>query len=138
MSWIDSVEEHKETIEKLAQSDLPLSGEMEQLLEEYRRETGSYPDGVNIKDRRYVYVARSEGGEVKIGKSKDPKSRIKSLSTGNPQPLHLVKSAKVPNAGELEKKMHERYQEYRLHGEWFDLPESEIDSALEELEEHET
>jgi len=33
-SWQESVEEHRETLEKLAESDLPLSEEARKLLEE--------------------------------------------------------------------------------------------------------
>ncbi|MFB6225187.1 MAG: hypothetical protein ABEI13_01900 [Candidatus Paceibacteria bacterium] len=33
-AWEESVEEHRETLEKLANSDLPLSEEARQLLEE--------------------------------------------------------------------------------------------------------
>lgn len=33
-AWIESVEEHRETLAKLADSDLPLSDEAEQLLRE--------------------------------------------------------------------------------------------------------
>lgn len=34
MSWLESVEENRETIEKWAESDLPLADDMAQLLEE--------------------------------------------------------------------------------------------------------
>jgi len=37
--WKDSVDRHRETIETLAESDLPLSDDMEQLLEEYENAT---------------------------------------------------------------------------------------------------
>lgn len=36
--WIDSVERHRETLEKLADSDLPLSDDAAQLLEEYEND----------------------------------------------------------------------------------------------------
>lgn len=37
--WVEAVEEHKETLEKLADDDLPLSDDARRLLREYREET---------------------------------------------------------------------------------------------------
>jgi len=34
--WQESVEEHRETIEKIAETDTPLADDMQQLLEEYK------------------------------------------------------------------------------------------------------
>lgn len=36
--WKDAVERHRETLEKLSESDLPLSDDAERLLEEYEQE----------------------------------------------------------------------------------------------------
>ncbi len=68
----------------------------------------------------YVYVIGEEGGDhVKIGKSVKPKQRLKSLSTGTPRELELVTKAEVENASEVEQTLHQKYDEYRVTGEWF-------------------
>lgn len=67
-----------------------------------------------------MYVIGEEGGDhVKIGKSVKPKQRLKSLSTGTPRELELVTKAEVENASEVEQTLHQKYDEYRVTGEWF-------------------
>lgn len=54
--------------------------------------------------------------KVKIGRSKNPKGRIKQLQTG------LFKVPKVyvfNNKGLMETKMHHLFSDFRLEGEWF-------------------
>ena len=66
-----------------------------------------------------VYVIGCDVG-CKIGwTSKDPRSRVRALQTGNPYPLHLVGS--VPGTTQLEASAHERFADYRMAGEWFDV-----------------
>jgi hypothetical protein len=61
-------------------------------------------------------------GHFKIGVSEDPKSRVKQLQTGNPYPLSLEYVQPVPpgvSPTAYETSIHERFQKFRLAGEWF-------------------
>lgn len=67
----------------------------------------------------YTYfIGAADGTEVKIGRSKQPGVRLGQLQTGRPEPLYLYGYIphKTPNT---EKELHEKFAEYRLHGEWF-------------------
>jgi len=71
--------------------------------------------------RRYpgfIYFVQGEsGGSVKIGYATDIEKRIKSLQTGFPETLVILKS--FPGDTTDEASIHEEFKEYRLRGEWF-------------------
>ncbi len=64
-----------------------------------------------------VYFALATNGLVKIGFSKNPLARIKSLRGTVGQPLKLV--AVIDGDEADERRMHMRFGEFYSHGEWF-------------------
>jgi len=64
------------------------------------------------------FVQGVNGGPVKIGKAHNVKARIASLQTGNCEELNLV-ILLMNVAPEIEKCLHEKYDKYRIRGEWF-------------------
>jgi hypothetical protein len=80
--------------------------------------------------KKFTYVIRSQcelrptqfsEAIVKIGQADDPAGRLAALQTANPCELELV--CAFPNAGSTaERALHEKYERYRLEGEWFKLP----------------
>jgi hypothetical protein len=86
-------------------------------------------------DRRSIYVAKSDSGELKVGVSNDPERRIRELSTANPNAIELLVDSEVDKAGKAERELHEQLQEYRTSGEWFDVPESVEEAVLLKVEE---
>lgn len=65
-----------------------------------------------------VYFIEAEGtGRIKIGVSKDPLSRLRTLQTGSPSPLRLIATAFGGYAKEAE--LHQRFEDARIDGEWF-------------------
>jgi len=70
----------------------------------------------------YVITQGDESDfKAKIGISSDPESRLKTLQTGSPKDLKLSFSFPVPDDKELEGYLHERFEDRRLNGEWFDF-----------------
>ncbi|MFJ6775736.1 GIY-YIG nuclease family protein [Kitasatospora sp. NPDC091257] len=68
----------------------------------------------------FVYVVGSPVARpVKIGRSVDPPSRLASLQAGSPVELRLL--ATFPGGPRLEKYLHVRFADQRVHGEWFDF-----------------
>ena len=56
----------------------------------------------------------------KIGYSKNPHKRIKSIQTGCPYPISILKY--YSGIGKREEKLlHRKYQRYKLQGEWFEI-----------------
>jgi hypothetical protein len=78
----------------------------------------------------YVYFIRAsgEGGLIKIGISHNPKNRFNNIQTGSPVILYL--EAYAPGDGFDEKYLHEKFQIYRRHGEWF-TPDSSIIECID-------
>lgn len=67
----------------------------------------------------YVYLmVNTDTSLVKIGTSKNPKYRERTLHSQEPK-VHLV--AKWSCSKELEKKLHQTYKHKRIRGEWFRL-----------------
>ena len=66
---------------------------------------------------------------IKIGFSKDPKKRIRTLQTGSSRKLALM--GWIESEGKtLEQSLHKKYEDYRLNGEWFSIEPCDV---LEEL-----
>ena len=70
-----------------------------------------------------VYLIESNiNGQItyKIGRtSRDTKSRLAELSTGNAGQLAVVCEYESENASLIEKSLHSQYGHKRLSGEWF-------------------
>lgn len=65
-----------------------------------------------------TYVVEGVGtGLVKIGKSYDVRSRVRSLQGGSPTHLKVIRS--IPF--DCERRMHVRFAHLRKHGEWFEF-----------------
>jgi len=72
---------------------------------------------------QYVYLLRGDNGFYKIGISQNVESRLRHLSTSNPDQLSIVTTKLVDDAFSLEQKLHAKYAKYRTkaNGEWFRL-----------------
>lgn len=82
-----------------------------------------------------TYLIGAEGSRLtKIGKANNPKARMESLQTGQPMTLSLLWACD----GYYEGKLHRRFKDYRVRGEWFDLtplgdPVEVVAAAVEEI-----
>lgn len=77
------------------------------------------------KPKSYYLYAISDGRYVKLGYSCKPRSRLKSMQTGHPQPLELVWTLEAGSseaeAAVLERKLHRYCGDFQRRSEWFDL-----------------
>lgn len=65
-----------------------------------------------------VYFLRGvDTGRIKIGTAMEPAKRLASLQTGCSERLEIV--ATVAGDASLERRLHERFKQSRMHGEWF-------------------
>ncbi len=72
------------------------------------------------KEPKWVYFARAgRGNRVKIGTTSSVTSRMKALSHPLVGKLRVI--GVVPGGYEVEARMHQRFAEYRIKGEWFRL-----------------
>jgi len=83
----------------------------------------------NITAAGFVYFIEAVGTpRIKLGYSVDPEKRLKELQTGSPYKLALL--AKWPAIPQTETYLHELFTEYRVHGEWFELPQILMEQLL--------
>lgn len=67
--------------------------------------------------REVVYFIQANGGDVKIGKSANLESRVRTLRCSSS--ASLVVLGVCPNSGDLERSLHRMFQHLRVSGEWF-------------------
>jgi hypothetical protein len=69
----------------------------------------------------FVYAIREAGetGLVKIGFSKNPKTRLHDMQVGNPRELYLLACKRGTRQTEFE--IHVKCRHLRIRGEWFRL-----------------
>lgn len=74
-----------------------------------------------------VYVIHAlETTRYKIGRAEDPEKRLKELQTGSPFPLRVINVIDTCWDKRAERDLHNTFGEYRVCGEWFDLPEDAV------------
>lgn len=80
----------------------------------------------------YVYLIGEENAEnkYKIGstKCKDINKRLKQLQTGNSNPLYIKAYYETSKPFRLETMLHNKFKEYNVIGEWFELNKDDIES----------
>jgi hypothetical protein len=75
---------------------------------------------------RYVYLADAGNGIYKIGWSRKPTERLRTLSSGGPHSLTLLHQLKTEHATWFESYLKRRFQEKRIQGEWFRLGAADV------------
>ena len=74
-------------------------------------------------NKSFIYVIGDNASPYKIGFTKDPNKRLKSLQTGNPSKLNMLYKQEI-NESEtkfIEKQIHNVLKRKQVSGEWFDI-----------------
>lgn len=84
-------------------------------------------------NKSWIYIIGSESKPYKIGFSKTPEKRLKSLQTGFPQELKILHLEEINDdeVRNIEKCIHKENKLRRTHGEWFNL---ELNEAIAEVQ----
>ena len=71
----------------------------------------------------FIYIIGGSAPPYKVGISKNPNKRLKSLQTGYPFPLQLyyTKETDICMTKLLETVIHRHLKLYKTNGEWFDI-----------------
>lgn len=68
----------------------------------------------------FVYAAQEvDTGRIKIGISKNPEERLRTLQTSNSRELRLLHVRPAPNRFRDERALHSDASAYKIRGEWF-------------------
>lgn len=78
------------------------------------------------------FIKHKNYSPIKIGFSSNdlPKCRINCMQTYSPYGVEVIGIILCEQPKIIEKEIHEKYKDFRLNGEWFDI---EIDVALETI-----
>lgn len=88
-----------------------------------------------IQPLDYMYMIGDNNGHIKVGISKDPNKRIKELQTGHPNDLVLLFTEEFEcernHLLKIERLIHRelRRKNYKMRGEWFTVPDSDIEDV---------
>ena len=74
----------------------------------------------------YVYILQSDTGPYKIGRSNNPKSRIKTFGVQLPFEVEYLAVIPSDDYVGLETELHVQYEDKRVNGEWFDLSPEDV------------
>jgi hypothetical protein len=68
------------------------------------------------------FILAVKCNQIKIGSSANPAERLRDLSTACPDEIRCLGT--MSNEGHQESKLHEKFRQFRTHGEWFDADQS--------------
>lgn len=74
----------------------------------------------------FVYLAASDTGHHKIGRSVDPEGRVEHFATKMPVRVDLVHTVECDDYVDAEALLHKRFGPKRGTGEWFDLDADDL------------
>lgn len=86
--------------------------------------------GLKAGFKRHTYIIRNpKTGDIKIGVSISPESRINGLGLSSGVQLETLAII----GDDIEKQLHARFDAYRIHGEWFDDRDGKIADYVSSL-----
>lgn len=75
-------------------------------------------------------IQNTTNSQIKIGRSKNPKRRLKTLQTGNGDRLKIIAQFDVEKDRHFEKRIHRAFWQFRKKGEWFEFPNKDVAIAI--------
>jgi len=88
-------------------------------------------EAIKVVDE-YVYIIKTSFGS-KIGMSRTPEVRIKSIVGSLPFGSEYYDYFLIDEAREKEDYFHKKYREQKIKGEWFNLSDKDIEDIRKEL-----
>lgn len=79
-----------------------------------------------IQTEGFVYLLKSEVGFYKIGHAANPNDRIRTFNVKLPFQVEFEHLIKCKDRFTAERKLHKRYADKRLNGEWFHLTADDV------------
>jgi hypothetical protein len=92
-----------------------------------------FPDDETTEDKKCLYAFKLSDGSVKIGVSKNPEQRIKTLSKQSGKKITAKwYSEPLENAFKIEKDLHRSFSKHRLEGEYFQIDFNDVLSVIKD------
>ena len=91
----------------------------------YTDDISNVSDNILSNREGFLYIIKADE-YVKIGIADDIKNRLKQIQGTCPIKLEIINFWKIRNYTYFENLLHKHYKQYRVHGEWFQLPREEV------------
>ena len=112
-------QEKEDVIERLKHSERVLEGKLDTLKKKIDDNKKTYlKEG---EEQKTYLIKNGRNNLYKIGRSKNPLNREKTLQSEEP----LIKIVKLWDKN-IERKLHKEYNQYRVRGEWFKLSKVQV------------
>ena len=106
------------------------------MIDTYLKIAGGITKRIKPKQSKGIYII-TDSRAYKIGIATNIKQRVSSLQVGNPYKLKALYFNKVKRPRSIETLLHNRFQDKRLIGEWFNLDSKDIEIVIEFIKENE-
>lgn len=101
--------------------------EKERLANKQAKETKKAEKRASAAYKGFVYLIQSPTGYYKIGRTTNPKDRMKTFSVKLPFEVEYVCVIQTDNMYGLEQILHNRFADKRVNGEWFNLSPDDVE-----------
>jgi len=101
------------------------------LVKEKRRNSHQSDFDYDANGESIVYLIKeSFNGYIKIGVSRNIKGRMAAIESNIPQKITLIGTIKSSQARKIEEKLHRKYADYCIKGEWFKLSDKQLSELI--------
>lgn len=101
--------------------------ERERLAKKQAKEEKKIEKRANAAYKGFVYLIQYPTGAYKIGRTTNPKDRMKTFSVKLPFEVEYVCVLETDDMYGLESQLHNRFAQNRVNGEWFALTPDEVE-----------
>lgn len=82
----------------------------------------------------FVYAIRGSGSSaIKLGCSAQPRVRLASLQTGNPDELRIINTVPCTDMYAVEERVHAKFAREWIRGEWFRVDEEQVRALFQTI-----
>ena len=100
------------------------------LIDTIKNLTIQYQDFTAATDNSGFIYLLAANIHYKIGCSKTPQKRLQTIQSNNASNCSIIHRIFTFDMYALEKALHKHYKQHWVRGEWFDLPQSEVDNFI--------
>lgn len=110
--------------EELSKNNLDLPYDKSESLEDRKRFWNNNIKSKDEDESGYIYFVKEKmNGTVKIGKTKNPHTRLRLFEVKLPFEIEILNKVKVKDRHKAEDKLHGHFEDKNKNGEWFELEE---------------